>query len=183
MSVVKELQKVVVKPLLITADNFKLFGQVIAATDDGKLFDQTDAQLVLDQGTPRLYIMRLPKRGGRTFDRITYHGRVTQCLGAMTRETWYLAVAAPTLSLDKPPKPEDIHAFRIPFGTHIKLHIGTWHAGPLFDEADHMDFINLELADTNVADHQTHKFADKDGLTFEVEREAASVADMLDIST
>ena len=55
--------------------------QLITATDDGKEFDEQDAQLVLDQGAaPRFYIMRLPRRG-LTFDRITYHASVTQCLG------------------------------------------------------------------------------------------------------
>lgn len=32
---------------------------------------------------PRFYIMRLPARGLR-FHRITYHGKVTQCLGSLT---------------------------------------------------------------------------------------------------
>jgi hypothetical protein len=55
--------------------------QLISATDDGKEFDDEDAQLVLDRGAaPRFYIMRLPRRG-LTFDRITYHASVTQCLG------------------------------------------------------------------------------------------------------
>ena len=49
--------------------------------------------------------------------------------------------------------------FRIPHGVFVKLHQGTWHAGPLFDEAEYMDFYNLELADTNVADHNTHCYA------------------------
>lgn len=56
--------------------------QLITAMDDGKTFDDEDAQLVLDQGPspPRFYIMKLPRRG-LTFDRITYHKDVTQCLG------------------------------------------------------------------------------------------------------
>lgn len=55
--------------------------QLISTMDDGKEFDDQDAQLVLDQGAaPRFYIMRLPRRG-LTFDRITYHAKVTQCLG------------------------------------------------------------------------------------------------------
>jgi hypothetical protein len=59
----------------------RLDAQLIGATDDGKEYDDEDAQLVLDQGTaPRFYIMRLPRRG-LTFDRITYHAKVTQCLG------------------------------------------------------------------------------------------------------
>merc|ERR1712072_1192927 len=40
----------------INKDNFAPFGQVIAPQDDGKHFDSSDAQLVLDQGTPRFYM-------------------------------------------------------------------------------------------------------------------------------
>ena len=59
----------------------RLCVQLISATNDGKEFDDQDAQLVLDRGAaPRFYIMRLPRRG-LTFDRITYHASVTQCLG------------------------------------------------------------------------------------------------------
>jgi hypothetical protein len=45
--------------------------------DDGKVFDGEDAQLVLDRGTPRFYLMRLPARApALTFDRITFHAQV-----------------------------------------------------------------------------------------------------------
>lgn len=53
------------------------YTQLIGATDDGKAFDGEDAQLALDRGTPRFYIMRLPARlPALTFDRITFHGQV-----------------------------------------------------------------------------------------------------------
>jgi len=39
-------------------------------------------------------------------------------------------------------------------GEGIKLHLGTWHAGPLFKAAS-ASFFNLELADTNQRDHET----------------------------
>jgi len=45
-------------------------------------------------------------------------------------------------------------AFAIPGGCFVKLHAGTWHAGPYFDAAT-MAFFNLELADTNIVDHQS----------------------------
>ena len=38
-------------------------------------------------------------------------------------------------------------------GAFIKMHTGTWHAGPLFTSPSHIDFYNLELSDTNVTDH------------------------------
>jgi hypothetical protein len=57
---------------------------------------------------------------------------------------------------------------RIPPGKFIKLHEGTWHAGPLFEGEDSMAFYNLELADTNVVDHNTHDYKD-DNLMFVLE--------------
>ena len=68
------------------------------------------------------------------------------------------------------PKQEDLHAFRIPPGVFVKLHEGTWHAGPLFTGESACNFANLELADTNVVDHHTHKYVD-DGIVFEVASE------------
>lgn len=83
---------------------------------------------------------------------------------------WYLAVAEPTGSgIDAPPDPAEIEAFAIPQGSFVKLHKGTWHAGPLFDYADHMDFFNLELADTNVTDHNTYNLERDRGISFVVD--------------
>ncbi len=62
---------------------------------------------------------------------------------------------------------QDLVAFRIPHGVYLKMHQGTWHAGPLFD-GERMDFYNLELADTNVVDHNTHSFAKSEGVAFEI---------------
>ena len=139
----------------------------------------------------RFYIMRIPRRG-LTFDRITYHAKVTQCLGSLSLDPWYLAVAAPSGSVDRSissravsmpmspplsalnpdscryPRAEDLQAFKIPHGNIVKLHAGTWHAGPLFQQPDQMDFYNLELKDTNVVDHNIHVYS-KDGLQYELE--------------
>ena len=52
-------------------------------------------------------------------------------------------------------------ACRIPPGVFVKLHEATWHAGPFFSDRQHMDFYNLELADTNIVDHQTHVYDGK----------------------
>lgn len=128
------------KAVDINETNFARFGQVIEPTEDGKSFDERDAQLVLGRGPehgeppPRLYIMRLPHRG-RRFSRITFHAKATQCLGCLgTEQSWILAVAAPTLSLQRPPGTTDLVAFRIPPGVMIKLERGTWHAG------EHMNY-------------------------------------------
>ncbi|KAG2482647.1 hypothetical protein HYH03_018420 [Edaphochlamys debaryana] len=113
--------------------------------------------------------MRLPARGLR-FHRITYHGKCTQCLGSLTPgHPWYIALAAPSGSVERYPKPEDIRVFRIPFGSFIKMEVGTWHAGPLFAAPDAIDFYNLELADTNVTDHNTHDFHRGNDMEFLVE--------------
>jgi ureidoglycolate lyase len=138
-------------PLTLAA--FASFGQVIAPSDDGTLFGPSEAQLILNNGTPRLYIMRLQTRG-LAFDKITRHVRVTQCLAAIGGGEWLLAVAPPLAPDDRAamPDPASIQAFRISGPVGIKLHRGTWHAGPFFT-APTMDFLNLELSDTNETDH------------------------------
>ena len=55
--------------------------------------------------------MRLPSRG-LTFDRITYHASVTQCLGGLGEQPWYIVVAKPTGSLEAWPQLNDLQAFR-----------------------------------------------------------------------
>ncbi|XP_039038635.1 uncharacterized protein LOC120176250 [Hibiscus syriacus] len=124
----------------------------------------------------RFYIMSLQSRPFR-FSTITHHANVTQCLGSIGGHVWYLGVAKPSLVDSKEvekekrkiavqsrfshfylsPAIDDVHVFRISGPKFIKLNCGTWHAGPLF-RADAMDFYNLELSDTNVADHTTHSF-------------------------
>ena len=146
LSSTKVIRRLSPQPLTATA--FQPYGQVIQATEDGKEFDQEDAQLVLDRGTPRFYIMQLPAQG-LSFTHITYHSQCTQCLGSLQGHPWYIAVAPPCPQLD----PDQIVAFRIPGDQSIKLELGTWHAGPLFQHPDSIGFYNLELSDTNITDH------------------------------
>ena len=136
----------------ISVAGFAPFGQVIVPDEDGAPFGPGDAQLSLAGGTPRFYAMRLPHRG-RAFHHITRHGNVTQCLGSMMGEPWMLAVAPPDPARAAP-EPAAIRAFAIPGDCFVMLRVGTWHAGPYFD-APSVAFYNLELADTNVVDHQT----------------------------
>jgi len=165
------------KAIDITRENFAPFGFLIEPQEDGEEFspeilceNAKDASVDLSKGTPRFYIMRLRDRK-LEFDRITFHRNVTQCLGAVSNvDAWYLAVAKPTMSVERFPKIEDINGenqdvtvFRIPHGVYVKLHAGTWHAGPLWDSGaagapSYVDFGNLELADTNVVDHNTHVY-------------------------
>ena len=148
----------------VTPENFRDYGQVIFASFDGKCFDVEDAQLNLQHGIPRFYIMRLYEKG-RKFRKITRHVECTQCLGSLEGKDWLMAVAPP--SDGDEPSLEDMAAFRIPGNCFIKLEVGTWHAGPYFD-ADFIDFYNLELSDTNVVDHFSHDFVKSHNLEFEI---------------
>lgn len=148
----------------VTPKNFEPYGQLIRPSEDGKAYDETDAQLNLQNGIPRFYIMRLHKRG-RKFHRITRHARCTQCLGSLEGKDWLIAVVPP--SDFEQPAIDDIAAFKIPGNCFIKLDVGTWHAGPYFDH-DVVDFYNLELSDTNVVDHFTHSFLKSHNLEFEI---------------
>ena len=148
----------------ITSSNFQPYGQLIIPTDDGKLFDETDAVLTLQKGTPRFYIMRLKHRG-RIFSKITRHSLCTQCLGSSNGHEWLIAVCPP--SIENKPDLSRLRAFRIPGNCFIKMEVGTWHAGPYFDRKA-MDFYNLELSDTNIVDHFTYNFATQQNLEFEI---------------
>ena len=149
---------------IIAPKNFRPYGQVIFASQDGKSYDTNDAQLVLHNGTPRFYIMRLHQLG-RRFGKITRHCRCTQCLGSLEGKEWFLAVAPPSPS--NRPNLSDIAAFRIPGNCFIKLAVGTWHAGPHFD-GPFVDFYNLELSDTNINDHETWDLRANANVTFEI---------------
>ena len=148
----------------VTRENFRRYGQVIFAAVDGKSFDAEDAQLNLQNGVPRFYIMRLREKG-RKFGKITRHVQCTQCLGSLEGKDWLMAVAPSGDSYK--PSLEDMAAFRIPGNCFIKLDVGTWHAGPYFD-ADFVDFYNLELSNTNVVDHFIFDFVKNHNLEFEI---------------
>lgn len=149
----------------IAKENFLPYGQVIFPSANEKLFDHEDAQLVLDRGIPRFYIMRLQKRG-RKFHAITRHRLCTQCLGSLNGKEWLIAVCPPNNN-EKKPALADITAFRIPGNCFIKLAVGTWHAGPYFD-SEVIDFYNLELSDTNLVDHFTYNLRQSENLEFEI---------------
>ena len=164
--------RVALKAEELTVEAFAPFGQVCKAEEDGVEFGPADAQLDLSQGTPRFYVMRLRDKD-LSFDRITYHEKVTQCLGALGDKDWYMAVGEPTMDVAKYPKHDStdraLRVFRVPPGHFLKMHAGCWHAGPLFEpHVEFMDFYNLELADTNVVDHNTHVFSEVDDIVYDV---------------
>ena len=159
------VRSIAVTPL--TADAFAPYGEVIVPAEDGSSFGPGDARLDLSRGTPRFYIMRLPRRGLR-FNQITRHREVTQCLAAVGGKSWFIAVAPPR-GLDDPhaqPVPDEIKAFKVPGDLAIKLHRGSWHAGPYFAEAE-ISFFNLELANTNEVDRQDCNLDRQFGIVFE----------------
>ena len=143
----------------LTDKAFAPYGQVIAPRRAGGQgvaagHDEIaagEAQLVLGNGEPRLWIMHLP-HVGLGFARIARHRRVTQCLGSLGGKEWLIGVAPPgDHSDDARPRLDEIIAFRVPGDRLIKLHVATWHAGPHFVH-DECLFMNLENADTNRAD-------------------------------
>ncbi|MCX4092867.1 ureidoglycolate lyase [Nocardia sp. alder85J] len=137
----------------LTPEAFAPFGVVVATTPDGTPFTPADDALDLTAGTPRFYIMQLADRPA-TFTGITRHRRSTQTLMSADAHDWYLAVAPADRDI---PAVTDIRAFRIPAAVAVTLAKGTWHAGPFFTTAT-MAFANLELADTNITDHDTYRF-------------------------
>ncbi|XP_043702959.1 uncharacterized protein LOC122653096 [Telopea speciosissima] len=183
----KTISPTVVKRTAIeaTPESFKEFGQVIEVSGDGEEFGPKDAQLDISRGIPRFYIMRLETRP-LTFDSITHHANVTQCLGSVGGHVWYLGIAKGSIVDPEkkvpqedqevvhskcghyyvPPHPDDVLVFRITGPKFLKLNIGTWHAGPLF-KSETMEFYNLELSNTNVVDHTKYYF--KDGVTFVID--------------
>jgi ureidoglycolate hydrolase len=144
------------------------YGTLIEPGIDGTPFGAADARLELGRGTPRLYIMKLQHRPLHVAG-ITRHAAVTQCLAAMGGKEWLIALAPPG-DPDDPagePDPERIEAFRIPGHKALALHRGTWHAGPFLLEPE-VDFVNLELSDTNIVDHHTVRLDQRFGVAFEI---------------
>jgi ureidoglycolate hydrolase len=160
------LQKLPAQP--ITPEAFRPYGKVIFATEDGQEYGSEDAQLHLHNGIPRFYIMRLHQRG-RRFHKITRHALCTQCLGSLEGKDWFLGVAPPSAA--EAPNWQEIKIFHIPGNCFVQLHLKTWHAGPYFDHPS-VDFYNLELSNTNIADHDTCNLRDRFGVEFEIESPA-----------
>ena len=145
----------------LTDEAFAPYGDIIKPRISGEQFDRaysydpskenTHVKLVMINGEPTLRIMHQRLRG-LTFSKMARHRRVSQCLGSLQGKEWFMAVATPTNN-DSQPRLEDITAFLIPGDRVIKLHVGTWHAGPHFKHEECL-FLNLENEDTNTRDFQ-----------------------------
>jgi ureidoglycolate hydrolase len=146
----------------LDAKLFAPYGEIIGPRAAGSQFDinpydpekgADEARLILSNGTPRLWIMRL-RKNGLAFSRLARHRRVSQCLGSMQGKEWFIAVAPPGDPADGTrPDLARLAAFRIPGDCVVKLHVGTWHAGPHFTH-DECLFFNLENLDTNKRDFE-----------------------------
>lgn len=147
----------------LTDAAFAPFGEIIKPRRGYDQFDTHDlydpatytdhVRLIVTNGEPCLRIMHLKDRG-LVFTKMGRHRRVTQCLGSLGGKEWFLGFARPgDLSDTAQPALEDVVAFRIPGDRIIKMHIGTWHAGPHFTH-DECLFLNLENEDTNRHDFQ-----------------------------
>ncbi|CAJ2629668.1 unnamed protein product [Trifolium pratense] len=186
-SQMESVKVVTVKPIEATPSTFKDYGQVIEPSPDDQRFGPHDAQLDLTQGIPSLYIMHL-QNCPLKFSSIAHHAKVTQCLGAVGGNVWYLGVAKPSVvdsneikddsgkmivksrsgHLYVPPAIEDVQVFKVSGPKFLKLNRGTWHAGPLFT-TDAMDFYNLELTNTHAIDFTAHNFKKNNGVAFSIE--------------
>src|ERR1700730_6551978 len=147
----------------ITRESFAPFGDLSPPTKDGVPFGSDDAMLDVAGGIPRLYIMRLPRRG-LVVRQITRHRAVTQCLAAMGGKSWLMAVAPPQ-EFERPtaaPALAGIVGLLAPGTVAVNLPRGTWHAGPFFEDAE-ISFLNLELSDTNEVDHQNANLLERFG--------------------
>lgn len=138
---------------------FAPFGQLIAPVDDGVPWGPADADLVFEGEPIRFYLMRLTRRASR-LTKLTRHRRCSQCLASADARPWWLAVASPAAAGSPAAaiEPATVQLFRIDPPLAVKLHPGTWHGGPLFPE-DQATFFNLELADTNLTDHEDRPLA------------------------
>ena len=123
-------------------------GTHLRAQDDPARFGSGDAELHFDGADqPRFYVMRV-KRRPAVVAAMTCHHRVSPCLCSADAYPFWMVVAPPGASI---PEPELMLVKLLP-GEGVKLHPGTWHAGPFFTNATAL-FINPKLSTTNENDH------------------------------
>ena len=128
-------------------------GRALREVDDMTPPTEKESDLHFGPGSLRYYVMRVPWRPLKV-QAMTRHRQATQCLSSAAGQPFWLLLAPPSL---KGPVLDASAAWllRVDCGEAIKLHLGTWHAGPFFPEPS-ASFFNLELADTNQSDHETH---------------------------
>ena len=141
---------------------FERFGTAILPVDDMTPAGPAEASLQFDGDNLRYYLMRLQCRPP-VVGSMTRHLHATQCLGSADAQPWWLAVAEPTRSAEELDH-TTVQLVKVEAGEALKLHQGTWHAGPFFQTPTAL-FFNLELSDTNQKDHNCQPLAHKLRLT------------------
>ena len=141
---------------------FERFGTAILPVDDMTPAGPAEASLLFDGENLRYYLMRLQSRLP-VVGSMTRHLRATQCLGSADAQPWWLAVAEPTRNADELDH-RTVQLVKVEAGEALKLHQGTWHAGPFFQTPPAL-FFNLELSDTNQNAHNCQTLANKLRLT------------------
>jgi ureidoglycolate hydrolase len=136
--------------------DFDRFGTAILPVDDMTPQSDRDAQLHFAGDNLRYYVMRLQRRPA-VVGSMTRHLHASQCLGSADAQPWWIAVADGAIA------PEHLDVSRVQLvkvmpGEGVKLHPGTWHAGPFFAAKSAL-FFNLELSDTNLTDHNFQQLA------------------------
>ena len=127
---------------------FAACGTLLEPQDDPARFGPQDAEVAFEAGDqPRFYVMRLRRRPPQV-SAMTCHRRVSQCLGSAEAQPFWMVLAPPGETVD----PQGLLLVKLQPGEGVKLHPGTWHAGPYFSAASAL-FFNLELRMTNENDH------------------------------
>jgi ureidoglycolate hydrolase len=80
-------------------------------------------------------------------------------LSSADAQPWWLAVASAKLASEQL-NHITVQLVNVQPGEAVKLHQGTWHAGPFFLTPTAL-FFNLELSDTNLSDHNSHPLKSK----------------------
>jgi len=138
--------------------DFTRFGTAILPVDDMTPHSSCDAELKFNGDNLRYYVMRLHRRAA-VLGSMTRHIQATQCLGSADAQPWWLAVATAKLQSEQLDH-STVQLVKVQPGEAVKLHQGTWHAGPFFLATTAL-FFNLELSDTNLADHNSQPLNQK----------------------
>ena len=138
--------------------DFTRFGTAILPVDDMTPHSSCDAKLKFNGDNLRYYVMRLRRRAA-VLGSMTRHIQATQCLGSADAQPWWLAVATAKLQSEQLDH-STVQLVKVEPGEAVKLHQGTWHAGPFFLATTAL-FFNLELSDTNLTDHNSQTLKKK----------------------
>ena len=138
--------------LRLSECNFEHFGTAILPVDDMTPHSISDAELIFNGANLRYYVMRLRRRPAM-LGSMTRHTQATQCLSSADAQPWWLAVASANLASEQLDH-ITVQLVIVQPGEAVKLHQGTWHAGPFFLTPTAL-FFNLELSDTNLTDHNS----------------------------